>query len=210
MCEALESDCFVVVGLDKGMRHGAVDRDAECPIGQHRGSAREPGDIARASGHQSSVGAVRPPQPEIDEQLARSGKHHARGFGGDQGLEMQNIYETSFDHLRLRQRRGHSQNRLIGEKHRALGHGVDVTAEPEFRKVVEECHPKAPTSRQPLDLLCREVEVFEEVERRLQPGRHQKSALSRQLAHEEFEHRGLGLAMIQIGLNHVQLVKIGE
>ena len=40
-----------------------------------------------------------------------------------------------------------------------------------FRKVVKECHPKAPTSRQPLDLLCREVEVFEEVERRLQPGR---------------------------------------
>ena len=39
---------------------------------------------------------------------------------------------------------------------------------------------------------------------------NQESALSGQLAYEEFEHCSLGLAMFQIGLDHVELIEIGE
>src|SRR5271166_619063 len=54
------------------------------------------------------------------------------------------------------------------------------------------------------------MKLLEEIERLLKAGREQESPPGGQLAHEELEHRGLRVAMIQVGLHHVELVKIGE
>ena len=48
------------------------------------------------------------------------------------------------------------------------------------------------------------------LERLLESGRDQETASRRQPAHEQLEHRGLGLAALEIGLQHVELVEIGE
>jgi hypothetical protein len=39
---------------------------------------------------------------------------------------------------------------------------------------------------------------------------HQETALRGKFAHEEFKHGGLGVAVIEIRLDHVQVVKIGK
>ena len=61
--------------LDEGMRHRAVERDAEIAPGEHGGGAGKAGDIARARRHQPGLGAMRAPQAEIDQQLAGRGQH---------------------------------------------------------------------------------------------------------------------------------------
>ena len=78
------------------------------------------------------------------------------------------------------------------------------------RKVVEQCLAEASGLRQPVDVRRREAQVLQKGERLLQPGRHQESAASRQLAHEELEYRSPGIAMIQVGLHHVELIEVGE
>ena len=44
----------------------------------------------------------------------------------------------------------------------------------------------------------------------LEAGGDQKSPARRKFANEKFEDRRLGLAMVQIGLDHVELVKVRE
>ena len=67
---------------------------------------------------------MRAAQAEIDQQLAGRGQHHARRLGGDQRLVMQDVDQPGLDQLRLRQRRGDAQDRLVGEEHAAFRHGV--------------------------------------------------------------------------------------
>ena len=44
----------------------------------------------------------------------------------------------------------------------------------------------------------------------VQPGGDQKAATSRQVTKEKLEDGGFGLPLVQIGLNHVDLVEIGQ
>ena len=112
-------------------------------------------------------------------------------------MKMQNVDQASLRQLRLGKRRGHAQDWLVGEENRSLRHGVYVAGEAKPRKLVEQCLAEASGLRQPLDVRRREAQVLQKVERLLQPGRHQESAASRQLAHEELEYRSPGIAMIQ-------------
>jgi hypothetical protein len=52
--------------------------------------------------------------------------------------------------------------------------------------------------------------MAKKLEHLFEPGRDQKAALAGKLAHEKFKARGLGLAPIQIGLHHVELIEIGQ
>ena len=70
--------------------------------------------------------------------------------------------------------------------------------------------PNRPLLLEPVELLRREAQALEEVERLLEPGRNEKPTPGRQLAHEEFEDRRLGFPMLQVGLDHVELVEVGE
>src|SRR4029077_1144853 len=77
-------------------------------------------------------------------------------------------------------------------------------------KPVANSLPEGPGLRRPIDARRREAQVLQKVERLLQPGRHQESAASRQLAHEELEYRNPGIAMIRVGLHHIELIEVGE
>ena len=119
--------------------------------GKHGRGAGEAGDVARPRRHQAGLGAVRAPQAEIDQHLVRRRQHHPRRFGGDQGLKMQNVDQPRFDQLRLRQRRGDPQDRLIGEEHRALGHGMHVAGEAQRGEIIEQVVPEAAGALEPVD-----------------------------------------------------------
>src|SRR4029077_7295487 len=118
---------------------------------------------------------------------------------------MQDVDQPRFDQLRLRQRRDNAKDRLACEKRGALGDGINLAAEAESGKVIEEVFVESTGALEPIDVGRREAKLFQEIQRLRQSGGEQESALRRQAAHEQFEHRRVGVAMIQIGLNHVDL-----
>jgi len=78
--EMLECEDFVVVRLHKGVRHRAVDRNAECDSGGDRRCPAEAGDITRPCGEYPRLGAVRSSQTIINQRFFGGGEHHARCF----------------------------------------------------------------------------------------------------------------------------------
>ena len=104
----------------------------------------------------------------------------------------------------------HPKDRLVGKENGALRHLVDIAAEPKSGEVIEKLLAETRTACQLLDFLRREPQVLQEVERRLESGRHQESASRRQLANEELEHGGFCVAMLKVGLEHVELIEVGE
>src|SRR5215469_12448370 len=105
---------------------------------------------------------------------------------------MQDVDQPRFNKLRLRQRRGDAKNRLAGEKRGALGDRMDLAAEAEIAKIIEEVCVESTGALEPIDVGGREAKIFEEIQRLLQPGGKQEAAPRRQTAHEQFEHRRVG------------------
>ena len=192
------------------MRHGAVQRNAEPLAGEHRRRAGKAYEVTRARRQQAGLGAVRAPHAEIDQEFAGRGQHHARGFRRDQRLEMQDIDQPRLDELRLRQRRGHAQDRLVGEEHAALGDGVHVAGETQRGEIIDEVFAESAGAFQPGDFTVGETQGLKVIKRLLQPGGDEEAAPGRQVADEKFEYGGFRLAMVQIGLDHVDLVEVGQ
>ena len=193
------------------MRHRAESGDAEALLGQHGGGAGKARDVARTGGHDAGFAAVRAAQAEIDQQLARRRKHHPRGLGGDQRLEMQDIDQPRLDQLRLGQRRGHAQDRLVGKEHRAFRHGMHVAGEAKSAQdaraspcQIGRCAPSQSISSAEKCRPSRKSSACSS------PAATKKAAPGGKLANEELENRGLGLAVIQVRLDHVELVEIGQ
>jgi hypothetical protein len=149
---------------------------------------------------------VRAPQSEIDQEFSRCGEQHARCLGRDQRLIMQQIDNSGFNELRLRQRRGYAQDRLVGKKYRTLGHCMHVPAEAEVGKSVEQRISEAPGRGKPIDVLGREPQPFQVIEDLFEPGCDQKSPSAGKLAEKEFKHSCLRVPMLEIRLQHVELI----
>ena len=55
-----------------------------------------------------------------------------------------------------------------------------------------------------------ETQSFEEIERLFQSGGNEETAARRQVTEEKLENGGGRLAMVQIRLDHVDLVQVGQ
>ena len=141
---------------------------------------------------------MRSPQPEVDQRFAAGGEHLTGGFGGDDGLEMHEVYQPGLDELRLWKRRNHPQNRLVRKEHGPFRQGVDIASEPQPRQIFEQLFGKGAEPAQLSDVLCREGQVFKIAESLIEPCRHQEAAARRQFAHEQLENSGIRQAIIQI------------
>ena len=75
--------------------------------------------------------------------------------------------KAGFGQLRLRQRRGHPQDRLIGKENSALGHGMHIAGEAELAQVVEQIPAESAGGLEPFEFLSREAKIFEVFERLL-------------------------------------------
>src|SRR6516225_5416380 len=87
---------------------------------------------------------------------------------------------------------------------------MHISSEAEFGKVVEQSFAKSAAACEPVDVLGRKSDVFEEGEGLFESRRDQEAATGRKLSHEEFEYGRLPLAMVQVGLDHVELIEIGQ
>ena len=66
------------------------------------------------------------PRAEIDHLPALRRRHHPRGLGGENGLQLDLIEHQRLDPLRLDDGRAHFEERFVGKDRRALGHGPDA------------------------------------------------------------------------------------
>src|SRR5271154_3475124 len=87
---------------------------------------------------------------------------------------------------------------------------MHVAAETEFFEIIEQVWLEPAGAFEPGDLVRRKTEIFQKIQSLLQPRRQQEAASRRQSAGEKFEHRRVRVAMVQIGLGHVELVEVGE
>ena len=86
---------------------------------------------------------------------------------------------------------------------------MHVAGEAEGFQIVDEVVAEAAGAFKPIDFGGGEPDRLQIIERVFEPGGKQEAAPRRQPAHEEFEHRLLVLAAIQIGLDHVEFVEVG-
>ena len=55
-----------------------------------------------------------------------------------------------------------------------------------------------------------EPQRVEVIQRLLEPGSDEEATARRQVAEEKFKYSGFRLSMVQIGLDHVDLVEVGQ
>lgn len=82
---------------------------------------------------------------------------------------MEQIHHPTLDQLRLAQRRRDAQDRLIGEEHGPLGHGVYVTRETQVGQRIDERGRETATFAEPRKLPGAEVKIVQVVEHLLEP-----------------------------------------
>jgi hypothetical protein len=90
------------------------------------------------------------------------------------------------------------------------GKNIVPSGEAQRDEIIDHSLAEAATLGEPVDLVVREMQILQKLEHLLKPSGNEKAATRRQPPHEELEHRRSCLAMIQVGLHHVELVEIGE
>ena len=91
--------------------------------GQHVQVDVAAADVGGPRGRDAAVDALGPPQAELDHLVALGGQADARGLGGDERLEVDEVQERRLEQLALEQRPLHADQRLVGEDDRAFGDG---------------------------------------------------------------------------------------
>ena len=116
-----------------------------------------------------------------------------------------------FKQLRLDRGRAHDDHRLFREDGRALGHGVNVAAEVEVCKIVEEFLAEDTSPAQVVDVLLVEVQILDIVDQLVKTGGNGVPASVRHRAEINVE---IGNAILepcfQVTVAHGQLVKVAE
>ncbi len=89
-------------------------------------------------------------------------------------------------------------------------HRKHVAGEAEAAQIIDQVLAKAAGALEPGDLRVGETQGFKKIQRLLEAGGEQESAPRRQRPDEQLEYRGIGVAMIQIGLDHGELVEVRQ
>ena len=152
---------------------------------------------------------VRVPQAEVDDRASIRRRDDARRFGRHRGGQLHEIEQPGLDELSLGQRRVHGEQRLVGKERRALGQRVHAPGKAEPAQIVEKLGRESTQRLQVLDVRVLESQVFEVVERGIQAGGDQEVPIGRQASREELERRGRLHAVLQVCLEHGELIEIG-
>ena len=193
------------------MGHGAAGGNAIELVGDGAGSAAAARNIGSTSAIDGGGGALRAAGTELHHGVALGGADDAVGLGGDQALMVHGQKRERFKQLRLDRGRAHDDHRLFREDGRALGHGVNVAAEVEVCKIVEEFLAEDTSPAQVVDVLPVEVQILDIVDQLVEAGGNGVPASVRHRAEINVE---IGNAILepcfQVTIAHSQLVEVAE
>ena len=124
---------------------------------------------------------------------------------------MHDVDERRLDELRLEQRAGHLEHRLVREEHRPLAHRADLAREAQPGEPFEERGAEEARLLEEGELLVAEPKLLQERERVLDPRGDEVAPARRQVAAEELERRGpLVDPLRDVALAHRQLVEVDQ
>ena len=196
---------------------GAAHGDAVPLSRQHVGHAAAAAHEGRAVAAHAAVGALGTAQAELGHPPAGSRVRHARRLGSDEGLEVHAVEYAGLEQLALHEGAGHAQQRLAGEDHGAVGHGVDVDLQLHAAQPLQEGLIKQRRSAggleasEVVDVAVVEAEALDELDHLVHAAAHRVAALEGVVAEEHVE-AGLdaGLELLPVALRHRELVEVGE
>jgi len=197
---------FFLMGLHKRMGHCAERGNAEPRSGQDVGRTGESGEVARAGGKQSRFRAMGAAQAKIDQRRPLGDQDRAAGFGGDHGLEIQQIHHPRFNELRFRERRGDAENRLVGKKDRAFRHGMHIAGEPHGVEGGECRRSEGAGPFEPIEIVFGEMKRIQVGEDLLQACCHEEISVRGQFADKKFEDGVVCHVLGEVGLRHREFV----
>lgn len=122
---------------DPAVGVGAFDRDTVFHASEDVGSGDASSEVGGATGAHSSVRSLGAAESEFEDGLAFGSIAEAGRFGGNEGLEVNEVEEGGFDELALEKGATNAKDRLIGEGEFAFGEGIDFELPIEVAKVVE-------------------------------------------------------------------------
>jgi hypothetical protein len=151
-------------------------------------------------------------EAEVHDSASGGGLDDARGLGGDERGEVDHGEQVRLDELRLGQRRGDLQDRLVGEDDGALGHRADLAGEAEAREVGVEIlrhRMELRQAAQVVELLRGEADGLKVVQRLLDAGDDEEAAVRGEVPDEQLEGRHVGHVVDVVGGGHGELVQVG-
>ena len=140
---------------------------------------------------------------ELHHGAALGGADDAVGLGGDQALVVDGQQGEGLEQLRLDRGRAHNDHRLLREHGRALGHGVNVAAEVEVRKVVKELLADHIAAAEVFNVLLVKVQIFDIVDQLVEPCGDGVAAAVRHGAEINVE---IGNAILESGFQNVVVI----
>jgi hypothetical protein len=117
------------------------------------------------------------------------------------------VHHVGLDELGLRDRCGDLEDRLVGEDRRPLGHRVHVPAEAEVPEPAQEPVVELSERGQIVQILAREAQLLQVPQHVVEAAGEQVVPSLRQPAHEQTEGRRLVHVLLDIGLQHGELVR---
>src|SRR5262249_29208750 len=83
------------------VRVRAAHWDSKALPGERIRGGHAAANEGRAAGAQATIGPLRAPQPELDDRIALRGQADARGLGGDERLEVDDVEQRRLGELAL-------------------------------------------------------------------------------------------------------------
>ena len=201
---------LVLRRLNEAVRHGARHGHAVDLAGERVRGRCHAGDVERPRRLDRCVDAVHAARAEVDHAAARGRRYDACGLGGENRLQMYLVHDESLGELCLRDRRSHLQNWLVLEHGRALGHGIDVAGEAESLQPLQKALGEAAERGKVIQALAGEAQALEVSEHVVEAAGEEVVAPLGQAPHEEAEGGLFVHALLDVCLQHRELVEIGE
>ena len=206
----LEGVPLVVVQQREGVRGGADGRDAVAEAGREVGGGGEAADV-RGAGRGDGGQLVRAAGAHLDQRPAARGGGHPGGGGRDRRVVVEDGEDHGLQEHALREGALDPQDRRAGEVHLALGVAPDVAAEAVGGQPFEGRLVDDAALAQEAEDVGVEPEVLDGVQHPAGAGHDAVAAALGQPAGEDLEDRApVGRARLERGLQHRQLVVVGE
>src|SRR5215470_18599757 len=122
---------------------------------------------------------------------------------------MQNVDQPRLDELGYWQRCRNADQRFVRKTDGAFWHCVDVAGEADTGKIIEKIGAKSSRAPEPVNFRGGKPQRFEIGEGVLEPSSQQETAPGGQPPNKELKNGLFVFAAVQVGLDHVEFVKIG-
>ena len=188
---------------------GAAHGNMEHLSAEHIRGAHAACDDCGARAVNRGVRSLCPAATEFHHAVALCGAHNARGLGRNEALVVDDVQKRGFNELCLHNRRNHLDQGFARENDRALRNRVDITGKAEVPEIREEGGLKDAETLQIVNLVFREVQVFDIVDQLLQTGANRVAVALRIVAVKHVEDDSLiDILIFKIALHHREFVQV--